>query len=219
MPFAVAYIDDILIFSESKKQHKEHQSAVLEILTQHSIKINLEKCSFGQESITLLGHKISKEGTIPDPEKVKSIREMPIPKQIKDLRRFLGMINFYRRFIPQLAHHQLYLNEIIPENKKNDTRIINWTLEAKEAFHKCIELLEKSTCLAHPRESAKLTLATDANNRAIGGVLHQVINNQILPLGFHSRKLTTTEQRYSTYDRAVVFNLGVANDRFGGRQK
>lgn len=204
LPFALAYIDDILIFSDSEKQHKEHISVVLEILAEHGIKINLDKCSFGQESITFLGHQISKEGTIPDPKKVKSIREMPIPKQIKDLRRFLGMINFYRRFIPQLAHHQLDLNKIIPENKKNDTRIVNWTLEAKEAFHKCIELLEKSTYLAHPCESAKLTLTTDASNRAIGGVLHQLINNQILPLGFHSRKLTTTEQHYSTYDRELL---------------
>lgn len=129
---------------------------------------------------------------------------MPIPKQIKDLWRFLGMINFYRRFITQLAHHQLHLNEIILENKKNDTRIVHWTLEAKEAFHKCIELLEKSTYLAHPHESAKLTLTTDASNRAIGGVLHQVVNNQTLPLGFHSRKLTTTEQRYSVYDRELL---------------
>jgi len=77
-------------------------------------------------------------------------------------------------------------------------------LETKETFHKCIELLEKTTCLAHPRESAKLTLTTDTSNRAIGGVLHQVTNNQILPLGFHSFKLTTTEQHYSTYDRELL---------------
>jgi hypothetical protein len=71
LPFTVAYIDDLLIFSKSEKQHKEHLSVVLEILAQHGIKINLEKCSLGQESIIFLGHQISKEGTIPDPKKLK----------------------------------------------------------------------------------------------------------------------------------------------------
>lgn len=70
---------------------------------------------------------------------------MPISNQIKDQRRFLGMINLYRRFIPQLAHHQLCLNKLISENKKNDTQIIHWTYKPKKAFYTSIELLEKLT--------------------------------------------------------------------------
>lgn len=112
------------------------------------------------------------------PDKVKTIIDYLKPKTVVELRRFLGMLNYYRRCIKNAAHDQAILNEYLKDSKKNDKRPIIWTDQTNEAFNKCIQSLAESTMLAHPKEDAPLILTTDASNIAIGATLEQVIQGK-----------------------------------------
>ncbi|GBM02974.1 Retrovirus-related Pol polyprotein from transposon 412, partial [Araneus ventricosus] len=126
------------------------------------------------------------------------------PKTITDLRRFLALLNFYRRFLKNAAHEQSLLSDYLKGAKKNDTRLTNWTEEAKLAFESCKNSLVISTLLVYPSPDARLSLTCDASDRALGSVLIQEENGQWKSLAFFSRKLTPAEQRYSVYDRELL---------------
>lgn len=109
------------------------------------------------------------------PDKLKAITSYPKSKTVIDFRRFLGMLNYYRRCIKNAAYDQAILNEYLKDSKKNDERSIAWTDQANEAFSKCMQSLTESTMLAHPKEDALLILTADALNIAIGATLEQII--------------------------------------------
>ncbi|TLM25049.1 RNA-directed DNA polymerase, partial [Acinetobacter baumannii] len=100
LDFTYAYIDDLLIFSKDEEAHKKHLHQLFSRLQKYGMVINTGKCVFGVPKITFLGYSISAEGTKPLPSKVEAIKTFPVPKTVRELRRFLGMVNFYRRFIP-----------------------------------------------------------------------------------------------------------------------
>lgn len=194
------YVDDILIASSSIETHLVDIESVLQRIHQHGISLNLDKCIFAQKEISFLGHNISSLGIKPIEDKLQSITDFPKPHTIKELQRFIGMVNFYRRFIPHTAHIQAPLNAIT--GSKNT--IIKWTLEQDVAFENMKKALKDAVTLFHPHPNAQLTLHTDASDRALGGVLHQIKNKQLEPVGFFSRKLSKTELNYSTYDRELL---------------
>ena len=204
LEFCFVYLDDILIASRTKKEHLHHLRTVFERLQQCQLTLNLSKCNFAKSEVTFVGHIVSPNGIRPTDEKVKVIENFEKPKTVKQLRRFLGIINFYRRFIPQAAKHQASLYDYLKNSKKNDNRIIKWTDETSKAFTTSKELLKSATYLAHPVSSAKLALMTDASDVALGGVVQQFVNNVWQPLGFFSVKLTPTQKNYSTYDRELL---------------
>ncbi|GBP35536.1 hypothetical protein EVAR_17397_1 [Eumeta japonica] len=115
--------------------------------------INTAKCVFGAAEVTFLGYRISSKGTIPLPEKVEAIRTFPVPKTIRELRRFLGMINFYRRFIPNAAHYQAPLNALLTGSAKG-SHPVDITGELSQAFEACKEGLCQAALLAHPKCNA-----------------------------------------------------------------
>lgn len=204
LPFCFVYLDDILIFSKSEKEHNTHLHAVLQRLNQYGLTINTSKCIFGVPEIPFLGHLISEQGTKPLPDKVEPILNYPLPKTVKELRRFLGLLNFFRRFLPHAARMQANLNNYLKGSKKNDKREINWTKQTTNEFETCKKLIADATLLAHPKPDAKLVLQVDASDLAIGGALFQVIDNELQPLAFFSRKLSKTEMGYSAYDRELL---------------
>lgn len=126
------------------------------------------------------------------PEKVKVISEFALPKTVKELKRFLAMINFYKRFIPHAG------------NKKNDKIVIQWDEETKAAFERCKGDLANASFLAHPASDVELSLSVDASDMAVGAVLHQIIDEIYQPLGFFSKKLNSAGCKYSTYDRELL---------------
>ncbi|TDG38405.1 hypothetical protein AWZ03_015173, partial [Drosophila navojoa] len=204
MDFVFVYIDDIAVASASKEQHKLHLKQVFERLRRYHLTINPGKCSFGQTSIKFLGHNVDSNGIAPLPDKVKTIIDFPLPKVAKELRRFLAMINFYRRFLPKAIIHQAPLVQLIPGNKKNDSSPISWTEDTIKHFEECKQSLATATLLVHPSPDASLSLSTDASDTAVGAVLHQIINEERQPLGFFSIKLTDAQRKYSTYDRELL---------------
>ncbi|GFR12748.1 retrovirus-related Pol polyprotein from transposon 17.6 [Trichonephila clavata] len=121
LDFYIPYFDDILIASNNVEQHKQHLKQVFESLSQHGLKLNPSKCVLGKKSVKFLGCLITSEGEKPLPEKVQAISDFPKPQNISELKRFLAMLNFYRRFLPNAAQTQASLHELLKNSKKNDT--------------------------------------------------------------------------------------------------
>lgn len=220
LDFVVPYIDDICIASNSEEEHEQHIRIVLDRLKQAGLTVNREKCEFGKQSIKFLGHIVTANGIHPIPEKVEVILAYKEPTTVKDLRRFIAMVNSYRRFIKDAAETQEILQTLIPGNVKNDKREIQWTPEGKAAFQKFKEQLSNATLLAYPQENAKLVLKTDACGTCIGGALHQVVNNELEPLGFYSSKLSDAQRSWGTYSRellAIYKSIKHFEDQIEGR--
>ncbi|GBN05227.1 Retrovirus-related Pol polyprotein from transposon 297 [Araneus ventricosus] len=126
------------------------------------------------------------------------------PENIQDLRTFLGILNFYRRYLKGAAKNQALLYEYLKGSKKKDKRKIQWTDEAEKQFEKCKNDLTNATLLSFPNSELPLSLFTDASDTAIGAVLQQYGNSTWQPIAFYSKNLNDTQQTYSTYDRELL---------------
>lgn len=204
LEFVFPYLDDILVASSTAAQHVIDLREVFERLRKFGLIINAEKCHFARSEVQFLGHEITKDAIKPLSSKVEAIDNFPRPSTRKELRRFLGMMNFYRRFLPSAAQTQLPLQLLLGPCIKNDRTLIEWTSDSVEAFNACKRMLREATMLTHPAPSARIALTTDASDIGIGAAVHQLINNVWQPLGFFSRKLTDTERKYSAYDRELL---------------
>lgn len=201
--FVYPFIDDLLLASTDEQQHRQHLHMVLKRLEEYGITINPSKCVFGQRQVTFLGYTITQEGIKPPEDKVKVISDYPKPRNIEELRRFLGMINYYRENIPNAATIQAPLHAYLHKTKKRDKTVIEWTENASQAFENCKKCIKEATYLAHPYHSVPLALMCDASNTCAGAVLQQLIEDKWQPLGYFSKKFTTTQQVYSTFDREL----------------
>ena len=194
--FAAAYLDDIIIASNSELEHREHVKCITEALTKAGLKINTAKCQFNKHETEFLGHQISSEGIKPTKSKVNAIIEFERPTTRKQMRRFCGMVNFYNRFIKDAAGMMSPLYDAI----RGDRAVISWNDAIDDAFKKTKNALSQMTQLTLFDDSSPLILRTDASGTALGAVLEQ--NGS--PMAFFSRKLSECEQRYSTYDRELL---------------
>lgn len=203
LDYAFCYIDDILIASKDPQQHEQHFREVLKRLQDHGLSINMPKCVFGAAEVRYLGFCINKDGTTALKERVTAIMDYPKPKTIMELRRFLGLMNFYRRFVRNAAVTQAPLHSLTAGAVKREKRPIEWNSESEYAFTECKRQLSEATLLAHPLEGAPLLLCTDASDVAMGATLQQLQNGKWVPLGFMSKKLLDVQQVYSAYDREL----------------
>lgn len=203
LDFVYCYLDDFLVFSRDESEHEDHLRQVFSRLRDYGMVISVSKCVFGAPEVTFLGYRISESGTRPLDTKVQAILDFPPPKDVKTLRRFLGMANFYRRFLPDAAQTQAPLNALLTGAVKGSTPI-NLTGDALLAFSKTKESLSNAALLAHPHCSAKLALVTDASDVALGAVLQQLQGNVWQPLAFYSKKLSPSQAKYSPYDRELL---------------
>lgn len=137
LPFCYGYLDDILVFSTDIHQHKQHLRQLYDWLTKYGVLLNTSKCIFGQTEVKFLGYKVSFSGIQPLDSKIQAIQEFPVPKTVKELRRFLGMLNFYRRFFPEAAAKQAPLNRLLSGPKVKGSHPITTTPELLEAFNIC----------------------------------------------------------------------------------
>ena len=197
------YLDDILVASEDKETHKKELEMVLDRLQQHGLVVNLEKCSLFQEKVEFLGHVVDAEGIRPMEAKVEAISKYPRPATCSQLKSFLGLINFYRRFINKAASTLKPLTDATKGDGPKH-RLLDWSPEMEKAFTEVKEALAAATTLAHPMANPVLSLAVDASNHHVGGVLQQWKEGVWQPLAFFSKKLTNTEARYSTLDRELL---------------
>ena len=203
LDFVFCYIDDLLIASSDIHKHMSLLHAVFSRLQDNGIAISLKKCPFNQFRLTFLGHSVSQDGLIPLSEKVRAIQDFPTPTSLKSLREFLGLVNFYRRFLPNIASTLSPLTDMLKGNKKKN-REIAMTENQMASFNKAKSDLAAATLLAHYDSTSKLSVTVDASNRAISGVLEQRKDNQMQPLAFFSRKLEETERKYSIISRELL---------------
>lgn len=204
LDFVFPFLDDLLIASPSETLHRDHLRQVLRRLEDNGITINPAKCNLGKTEVKFLGYIVSQHGIKPPEEKVKVITDYPRPKTIEELRRFLGMVNFYREHIPNAAVTQAPLNAFLHNTKKRDKTIITWNDEATQAFEACKASIKNAALLAHPSHDATLAIFTDASDVAAGAVLQQYVNNAWQPLGYFSKKFSDAQKKYSTYDRELL---------------
>ncbi len=195
--FSKVYIDDILVVSKSWEEHLGHLRKLLEVLRQAGLTCRRGKCSFGRRRLEFLGHQVG-DSVISVPEaRVKSIRDHPLPKSRKQLRAFLGLVNFYRRFIrgfhrwsALLTHHTSSLS----------AGTVSWTEPMLEAFHAlCVQLCD-SVCLYVPCNSDVFVLECDASSTGVGAVLSVKREGNCLPVAFFSRQLKGSQSRYSAQE-------------------
>ncbi|GFX40359.1 retrovirus-related Pol polyprotein from transposon 17.6 [Trichonephila clavipes] len=190
---------------ENAEEHRSHLRTIFQRLSSYGLKLNISKCVFGVTELIFLGHLITPDGIKPLPDKVQAVLDYKQPETVGSLRKFLGLLNFYRRFLPKAAEQQYLLSEFLKGSKgKKDSKPLNWSSEAITAFQRCKQALADAALLAHPSPSAPLALHVDASDYAIGGALHQVVDSELQPLAFFSRKLTSSEKSYSAYDRELL---------------
>ena len=176
--------------------------------------VSPSKCQFGRKSIEFLGHTVAKDGVKPLPGKVSAMAEFPEPATKDALRRFLGMANFYNRFIPHAAEIMGPLYEATAEKKKKAK--LEWTEEMRAAFVAAKKALAQATMLRHPKPGVEISMAADASGTAVGAVLQQRERRGEAwePLAFFSKKLKTPEIKYSAFDRELlVVYLGIRHFR------
>ena len=202
LTFAYAYIDDVLIASSSEEEHKHHLQLIFERFKEYGVLLHPSKCELGATSLQFLGHIISSEGIRPSDTKVSAIREFPRPSSQRQLREFLGMVNFYHRFIPHCAQVLQPLHTLLTNSHANSE--LEWTEECISAFDSAKNNLAQATLLFYPTPDAPTSLMTDASDVAIGAVLQQFVNGQWQPISYFSRKLSPTERQYSTFDRELL---------------
>ncbi|GFT94532.1 transposon Tf2-11 polyprotein [Trichonephila clavipes] len=190
---------------ENAEEHHSHLRTIFQRLSSYGLKLNISKCVFGVTELIFLGHLITPDGIKPLPDKVQAVLDYKQPETVGSLRKFLGLLNFYRYFLPKAAEQQYLLSEFLKGSKgKKDSRPLNWSSEAITAFQRCKQALADAALLAHPSPSGPLALHVDASDYAIGGARHQVVDSELQPLAFFSRKLTSSEKSYSAYDRELL---------------
>ena len=205
IPHTFVYIDDILVASENPQQHLEDLKRVFEVLDDNGLVINRSKCVLGKTSLEFLGYKVDDHGVSPLPERVEAIRKQQPPTTIKELQRFLGMVNYYRRFISRAAGHLFYLFDALKGKKKKEkARVLNWTDDCQKSFEAIKNALANAALLRHPRPNAKLAITADASKFAIGAVLEQRGPLGWEPLGFFSARLQGKQPEWPPFDRELL---------------
>ena len=194
------YLDDVLVASMSLAQHESDLRALFQTLKTFGLVLNTGKCVFGVRQLEFLGHLVSEKGIKPLPGKVEAVRQFERPQSVKSLQRFLGMVNFYRRFLPNIASTLRPLTDALA----GAPRRLVWTSDMTSAFSRTKQQLAEAALLFHPVAGVKLRVNTDASTRAIAWAVHQVVDGIQQPLGFFSRRTTAAEAKYSAYDLELL---------------
>ncbi|GBM04785.1 Transposon Ty3-G Gag-Pol polyprotein [Araneus ventricosus] len=180
----LVYLDDIIIVGRTFEEYLNNLRKVFQRLQKANLKLNLKKCRFFQKEVTYLGHVISAEGVKTDPDKIKAVVDWPHPETVHDLRSFLGLCTYYRRFVKNFSTIARPLHKLT-EAKSN----FNWTEECEKSCNSLKRALTSSPILTYPWTDKDFILDTDANNEGIGAVLSQNIGNEERVIAYFSKSL------------------------------
>lgn len=195
----IVYLDDILVYSTSLQEHIVNLKKVFQRLRETNFKIQMDKSEFLKRETPYLGHIITREGVKPNPDKIAAICKYPIPKTTKQIKGFLGLLGYYRRFIPDFAKITKPLTACL---KKGSKIIIN--SDYIDCFEHCKTLLTNDPILVYPDFSKEFILTTDASNYALGGILSQGSTGVDHPIAYASRTLNDSEVNYSTTEKELL---------------
>ncbi|XP_035543593.1 uncharacterized protein LOC118347680 [Juglans regia] len=192
--FILVFFDDILIYSSDVEMHLSHLKLTFELPRQHQLFAKLSKCCFGQEEIAYLGHLISGQGIRVDLDKLKAMKNWPVPRSIKALRGFLGLMGYYRRFVKRYGAIAVKLTKLL----KKDS--FKWNETALTAFEQLKQAMSQPPVLALPNFQLPFVIECDASGEAIGAVLMQ----EGRPLAFFSQVLKGRALAMSTYEKELM---------------
>ena len=216
--FALVYVDDIIIFSPDFDTHVQHLTTVFDRLRHAKLKLKPQKCHFAAKEVTYLGHVISKHGVKVDSKKTSVVTTYPVPKDPSEVRAFLGICNYYRRFVQGYANIAAPLNRLL----QKDVPFV-WNAGCDEAFRKLKQALVSPPILGYPNFDREFILATDASGHAISYILSQRDDTgKEIVIQYGGRALTKAEQKWSITEReglAVVqgiqfYRVYLANRKF-----
>lgn len=213
----VVYLDDLNIFSKTFDDHLKHLRIVFDRLKKAGLKLNPEKCRFTSSELAFLGHVISKDGIRTDPDKIEKVKNFPEPKNLTQLRGFLGLASYYRRFIKDFSKIANPLNKLLKKSVP-----YAWKKEQQQAFDYLKECLISSPILTYPNWDRPFTLFTDASTFALGAVLTQKDegdNEHVI--AYASRSLQPAEKNYSATELeclAVVWAIGKFHQYLHGKR-
>ena len=229
IPMCKAYLDDVIISGRNDAEHLANLETVLSRLRESGLRLKRDKCSFLQESITYLGHRLDASGIRPVEDKVSAIKDAPEPQNQEELQSFLGLLGYYRKFIPNLSKEIAPLNELLQKKyksaKKSKTSkpssAFQWGSAQKKAFKKAKELLSSDTLLVHYNSDWPVLLQCDASPYGLGSVISHVLpDGSERPIAFASRSLSPAEKNYAQYERealAIIFGLTKFHKYLHGR--
>nr|CAD39356.2 OSJNBa0059H15.7 [Oryza sativa Japonica Group] len=201
--FVVVFIDDILIYSKDEEEHAEHLRLVLEKLQKHKLYAKFSKCEFWLKEVAFLGHVISAGGVAVDPVKVEAVTEWKAPKSVTEIRSFLGLTGYYRRFIEGFSKIARLMTQLLKKEKK-----FVWSEQCQESFEQLKEKLTSAPILVLPDNRKDFVIYCDASRQGLGGVLMQ----EGKVVAYASRQLRPHEENYPTHDlelAAVVHALKI----------
>lgn len=200
LPMVHVYLDDIIVGGRTEEEHHRNLRAVLNRIQEDGVRLSKDKCAFGVSEVVFLGYRIDSQGIYPTEEKVKALKEAPAPKDKQQLQSFLGLLNFYNRFLRGAAHTLEPLHRLL--GKDSPWR---WGPDEDHAFINAKMLLESSAVLRHYDVHKPLVLACDASPYGLGFVLsHEDQPGLEAPVAYGSRTMTPTERNYSQTDREAL---------------
>ncbi len=217
LPHVVVYIDDILVTGPTQEEHLRTLDEVLNRLEKAGARLKREKCRFMLPMVEYLGHRISADGLQPTDAKIKALKEAPIPRNVTQLKAFLGLLNYYGKFVPKLSTLLAPLHRLL--RKATDW---DWGPDQQTAFDRVKHVLTSDRVLTHYDPSLPLLLACDASPYGVGAVLsHRLPDGTEKPVAFISRSLGPAEKKYSQLDKeglAIIFGVKRLHQYLVGRQ-
>ena len=195
----LVYLDDIIIFGETLQEHHYRLQQVFQKLREHDIQLEPDKCEFLKTELQYLGHTITADGVAPDPNKIRAIVEFPTPKTTTSVKSFLGLVGYYRKFIPNFSRRAKPLNDLLKK-----TQTWKWEREQEESLRDLKEQITKPPVLQFPDFTQPFVLTTDASDYAVGSILSQGDIGQDKPIAFASRTLNKAEINYSTVEKELL---------------
>ena len=217
LDFATAYLDDILVKSNSIEEHKSYQKVFFKRIRNYGLKIKENKCNFLLEEIKYLGHVINKYSKKPDKSCASAIKDIINPKDVRSQQSFLGLVSYYQEFIPNLHNLRAPPNKLLHIEKK-----WIWTKECEQAFREIKEKLTSDLFLTYFDPNLDIIVASDASTHGVGAcILHKWKEGQVRPTAHASRSLLPAERNYSQIEKealAIIFAVTKFNRYIHGRR-
>ena len=212
----LVYLDDVIVKGSSFESHCSNLEKVFQRVREAGMKLKLSKCSFGFGEIKILGHTVSAKGISPDNDKIEAVTDFAVPKKLKDVQSFLGLCNYYRKFIENFSSIVRPLTALTKKKVK-----FHWGKEQQQAFDTMKHRLVNYPVLRHFRFDLPVEIHTDASNHGLGAVLLQTENNQTYPIAYASRRLSDAEVNYNTTEKeclAIVWSINYFRHYLWGKR-
>ncbi len=197
--FVIVFLDDILVYSRNAEEHLSHLRTVFHTLREHNLHLKISKCLFGLEEVEFLGHVVSSAGVHVDPKKTAAIQSWPVPKDVHEVRMFLGLTGYYRKFVDKYAEICAPLTELLKKSTG-----FRWGTIEQAAFDKLKHALSSPPVLAYPNFSLPFTLYTDSSEFAYGATLLQDQGKGLQPICYFSHKLSAAERNYGVGELEIL---------------